>query len=169
MDFLYNNCIIIYGYVQLNIRIHIIYISFLVPSFIAQFNATEYEFDINIYSPTGTVVFEALFIINPNITVEYLNFDIIPIDEMVGESSVDRQFLINGTTPPLVIQQAPFQSMYLLTITTGSVLDFAGTMNTTFKLFAFVNISTGVVRMPVSNVTLHKIGKVLLAIVYIII
>ena len=97
-------------------------------------------------------------------TVEYLRFDIIMMDEMVGESSVDGDFLINGTIPPLVMQQAPFQSMYLLTITTGNVLDTNDTMDITLDLFAFINISTGVSSMPVSNVTLHKIGKVLLRI-----
>ena len=127
----------------------------LVPSFIAQFNTTEYEFDINIYSPIGTVVFEALFIINPNVTVEYLSFNITVMDEMVGESSVDVNFLINGTAPPLVVQQAPFQSIYLLAITTGSILDI---MDITFSLSAFINISVGIMTMPVCNVTLHKIG-----------
>ena len=135
---------------------------YIVPSIIAQFDATEYEFDINIYSPIGTVVFEALFIINPNVTVEYLSFDIIMMDEMVGESNIEGDFLINGTTPPLVIQQAPFQSMYLLTITTGSVLGTTDTMDVTFNLFAFINISIGVIRTVISNVTLHKIGKTLL-------
>ena len=84
------------------------------------------------------------------------------MDEMVGESSVVGEFLINGTTPPLVIQQSPFQSMYLLTITTGSVLDSADTMDITFNLFTLVSISIGVVRMPIANVTLHKIGKIFL-------
>ena len=84
------------------------------------------------------------------------------MDEMIGESSVDGDFLINGITPPLVIQQAPFQSMYLLTITTGNVLDPTDIMDITFDLFAFINISIGVVRMPFSNVTLHKIGEVFL-------
>ena len=82
------------------------------------------------------------------------------IDEMVGESSVDGEFLINGTTPPLVIQQAPFQSIYLLTITTGNLLDTSDTMDISFNLLTFINISLGVVRMSVSNVTLHRIGKV---------
>ena len=141
--------------------------SFLVPSFIAQFNASEYEFDINIYSPIGTVVFEALFIINPNVTVELLSFDIIMTDEIVGESSIDGVFLINRTMLPLLIQ-APYQSLYLLTITTGNVLDTSDTMDITFNLFAFINISIGVVRMPISNVTLHKIGKVSLCSGYIV-
>ena len=83
------------------------------------------------------------------------------MDEMIGESSVEGYFLINGTTPPLV-QEAPFQSMYFLTITTDNVLDTDDTMDITFNLFAFINISTGVLAMPVSNVILHKIGKVLL-------
>lgn len=132
---------------------------FLVPSSIARFNATDYEFDINIHSPIGTVVFEALFIINPNVTVEYLSFDIMMMDEVVGESSdADGDFLINGTIPPLVLQLAPFQSMYLLPITTNNLLDPNDTMDIIFSLLAFVNISTGLVSMPVSNVILHKIG-----------
>ena len=83
------------------------------------------------------------------------------MDEMVGESlmSVDGIFLVNGTIPPLV-QQAPFQSMYLLTVTTGNALDTTDTMDITFKLFAFINTSTGVIAMPVSYVILHKIGKI---------
>ena len=135
--------------------------SLVVSSFIAQFDGSEYESDINIYSPIGTVVFEALFIINPNVTVEFLSFDIMMMDEIVGESSIDGDFLINGTMLPLLIQ-APYQSMYLLTITTGNVLDTSDTMDITFNLFAFINISIGIVTMPTSNVTLHKIGKVLL-------
>ena len=83
------------------------------------------------------------------------------MDEMAEESTVNGDFLINGTIPPLV-QQAPFQSMYLLTITIGNVLDTTDTMDITFSLFAFINISTGVLAMPVSKVILHKIGKVLL-------
>ena len=132
--------------------------SFADSSIIAQFNEAEYEFDIDIYSPIGTVVFEAVFIINPNITVE-LSFDIIMTDEFVGESTINGDFLINGTIPPLVIQP-PYQSMYLLTITTGNVIDTSDTTDVTFNLFAFVNISTGVVTIPISNVTLHKIGRV---------
>ena len=30
------------------------------PGYVVAFNATEYEFDVNVYSPAGTVVFEAL-------------------------------------------------------------------------------------------------------------
>ena len=128
-----------------------------IASFIAQFSALEYEIDFDFYSPNGTVVLEVLFIINPNVTVEYLSFDIMVV-EMVGGSNVDGDFLVNGTIPPLV-QQAPFQSMYLLNITTGNTLDTTDTMDITFNLFAFINTSTGVFAMPVSNVILHKIGS----------
>ena len=127
------------------------------------FNASEYEFNINIYSP---IVFEALFILNPNVTVEYLSFDIIMMDEIVGESNVDgsdtiEDFLINGTTPPLV-SQAPFQSLYLLTISSDNALNMSGnTMDITFSLFALVNISSGVTEMLFSNVTLHQIGMMI--------
>ena len=80
-------------------------------------------------------------------------------DELVRGSTISGDFLINGTIPPLVVQP-PYQSMYLLTITTGSMLDTNDTTDVTFSLFAFINISTGVVAVPMSNVTLHKIGKV---------
>ena len=102
----------------------------------------------------------ALFIINPNVTVEFLSFDIIMTDELVGESTINGDFLINGTTPPLVVQP-PYQLMYLLTISTGNMLDTSDTTDVTFNLFAFVNISIGVVTMQMSNVTLHKIGEIL--------
>ena len=76
---------------------------------------------------------------------------------MEGESSVDGDFLINGTILPLVIQQAPFQSMYLLTISTGNVSYSNDTKDITFNLNALV-CSTGFIAMPMSNVTLRKIG-----------
>ena len=137
---------------------HFAFIFYTVFSFIAMFYETEYEFDISIYSSTGTVVFEALFILNPNVTVEFLSFDIITTDEFVGETTNNGDFLINGITPPLVIQ-APYQSVYFLAITVDNVLDTNDTTDVTFDLFAFVRTSTGIVAMPTSNVTLHKIGK----------
>ena len=104
-------------------------------------------------------MFEALFIINPNVAVKSLSFDIITADELEEETSVDGDFMINGTTFPIVVRP-PYQSMYLLTITTGNAIDTSDTTDITFNLSAFVNISTGVVTMPMSNVTLHKIGRV---------
>ena len=132
----------------------------LAPPYIGMFNPTEYEFDINIYSPNETVIFEVFFIIHPNVTVEYLSFDIIMMDEMVGESSVDGDFMINGTIPPLVIQ-APSQSMYLLTVSvpTDSVLNTSSTMDITFSLLAVVNIASDITETLMSNVTLHQIGE----------
>ena len=81
------------------------------------------------------------------------------MDEMVGESSVDGDFLINGTIPPLVIQ-APSQSMYSLTVSvsTDSVLNTSSTMDITFSLLAVVNIASGITETLMSNVTLHQIG-----------
>ena len=134
------------------------FLFYIVTSFIAMFNETEYEFNISIYSPIGTVAFEALFIISPNVTVEFLSFDIIMTDELVGESTINGDFLINGIIPPLVVQP-PYQSLYMLTITTENTLDTNDTTDITFDLFAFVNTTIGIVAMPLSNVTLHKIGK----------
>ena len=132
----------------------------LAPPYIGVFNLTEYEFDINIYSPNETVEFEAFFIIHQNVTVEYLSFDITMMDEIVGESSVDGDFLINGTIPPLVIQ-APYQSMYLLTVSvsTDSVLNTSSTMDVIFSLLAVVNIASGITETLMFNVTLHQIGE----------
>ena len=83
---------------------------------------------------------------------------------MVGELSDDGDFLINGTTSPLVIQR-PFQSMYLLTITIGNVLD-TDPADALFNLSAFISISTGESAMPASHVTLHKIGNFVVTSIY---
>ena len=113
-------------------------------------------------------MFAALFIINPNVTVEFLSFDIMMTDELVGvgesnvvgeSTSVDGNFLINETRPPLVVKP-PYQLMYLLVITTDYVLDIDDTMDITFKLSAFINISDTVIMSVLdSNVILHKISK----------
>ena len=102
-------------------------------------------------------MFQAVFIINPNVTVKYLSFDIITTDDLLEESSVDGEFLINGTMPPLAIN-APNQSMYLLVITTQNLLDINDIMDITFNLSAFINTS---LTFNV-DVILYKIGKVLL-------
>jgi len=71
------------------------------------FNATQYEFDISIHSRSGAVVFEALFTINPNVTVGYLSFDIMLMDDIfMGEANIEG-FLINGAGPPIIVR-APF-------------------------------------------------------------
>ena len=149
-------------------KLHIILCSFVFAVFIGQFNASEYEFDVNIYSPIGTVLFEALFIINPNVTIGLLAFDIITTEEVIGEASVNEDFLINGTIPPLLITQAPYQSLYLLTITTGNVLDTNDTMDINFELLAFVNTLINETEISISNVTLHRIGKALSVTSYIV-
>ena len=78
-------------------------------------------------------------------------------DELVGESSVDGNFFMNGTMPPLVVKP-PYHSMYWLVITTGNMLDINDTMDITFNLSVFINTSDIVSMMLISNVTLHKIG-----------
>ena len=128
----------------------------LAPPYIGLFMFNATEVDINIYSPNGTVVFETLFIINPNVTVEHLSFDITTM--MVGESNFAGDFLINGTTPPLVVQ-APFQSLYMLTVLTGGVLNTSSTMDIIFSLIALVNTSSSITETMISNVTVHQIGE----------
>ena len=115
---------------------------------VAVFNASRYEFDANICS-IGTVVFTAEFIISSktNVSIDYLEFNVI------GDSG----FLINGSTPPFIVQP-PFQMSYPLTISTGSYRDINEVSETiSFQLTAFVNTSTGAEAMPSSSVTLYKI------------
>ncbi|XP_065913515.1 uncharacterized protein [Dysidea avara] len=118
------------------------------PCIVAVFNASRYEFDANICS-IGTVVFTAEFIISSktNVSIDYLEFNVI------GDSG----FLINGSTPPFIVQP-PFQMSYPLTISTGSYRDINEVSETiSFQLTAFVNTSTGAEAMPSSSVTLYKI------------
>ena len=65
---------------------------FSVPSgYLIAPNATEYEFDVNVYSPVGTVVFEALLIAENSI-----NDFVLVIANFAGAETEFGPYSING-------------------------------------------------------------------------
>ena len=82
---------------------------------------------------------------------------------MVGESVSGSDFLINGTTPPIVISPS-FESMYQLTISTGRVFTVSDQMrdNITFNLHSFVNTTNGDIIMALASVVLRVTGIILI-------
>ena len=119
--------------------------------YIITYNATEYEFDISVYSSVGTVVFEALLIaedisdfvlIMANFAGDMTSFDPFSINEMETEVRFD----------------GPIRTNLLLTITLNealdlndSIVDYSFTIN--YSALA-VDLFTGSV-----NIILHEIGK----------
>jgi len=79
---------------------------------------------------------------------------------MVGESVSNSNFLINGTSPPLVIS-SPFESMYQLTISTGRVLTATDQLrdNITFNLYGFMYTINGEMIVTIASVVLHITGN----------
>ena len=130
-----------------------------VPQFTAMFAQDEYQSFININSPAGTGLFTTSFIINSSVTIGYLSFDIVD-NMMVGESVSGSDFLINGTTPPVVISP-PFESMYQLTISTGREFTASDQMrgNITFNLHSFVNTTNGDMVMTLASAVLRVTGN----------
>jgi len=81
--------------------------------------------------------------------IEHLEFN------MTG----DQGFLLNGTTPPLVVQP-PFKMRYPLTITVGSGRDVNELIEIfTLQLSAFVNTSSGAAALARSDVVLRKTSE----------
>jgi len=122
-------------------------------------NATEYEFDFNVYSPLGTVVFEAIFIAeNPDdLLILSANFD--------GQQTNYDPFSINGETDPTssVSFNPPITTNTLLTITLDQILDPTdGEVDFEFQLAYFAaGIEPGSDRSDAIDITIHEIGKLL--------
>ena len=117
-------------------------------------NATEYEFDFNVYSPVGTVVFEALLVAEIDIS----NFVLI-IARFDGALTEYTPYSINGMDTEVqftpLITTAP-----LLTIRLDEALDpNDGQVDYTFRLnyfgAALAATSDGV------DVIIHEISKLL--------
>jgi len=118
---------------------------------VALFELPQYEFDANVCSPVGTMIFEIEFFISSisDRTIDYMEFSI----------NGDRGFLINGTASPLVVQP-PFRLRYPLIVSLGRGRDVNEVSEfISFELVAFVNTSSGAMIMPRSNVTLRKLGE----------
>ena len=115
-------------------------------------NATHYEFDVNVYSPIGTVVFEALvFIENPNdAIIVYLFFN--------GPYQNFRPFSINGMNDVSYFDTM-ISGELLFTITTDELLSLSDDiMVYDFLLECSLFRVTSELNISVFHVMLHKIG-----------
>jgi len=118
---------------------------------VALFELPQYEFDANVCSPFGTMIFEVEFFVSSmgSGAIDYMEFSI----------SGDQGFLINGTESPLVVQP-PFQLRYPLTVSLGRGRDVNEVSEyISFEMVAFVNTSSGATVVPRSNITLRKLGE----------
>jgi len=125
------------------------------------FNATEYEFDVNVYSPLGTVVFEAILIAeNPgNLSILSVNFD--------GAITEYGPYTINDAPnnpreSTVTFLQPSIEMNTLLTITLDEPLDSNNDQVNRYEFqlvyFAATNSTTATGRI---NVILHEIGKLM--------
>ena len=124
------------------------------PGYVIRFNASEYEFDVNVYLPVGTVVFEALLI------TENLNELATLTANFRGSPEAYGPYSLNGMDETVIID-LPFPSNPLLSIALDESLednddeiiyDF-GLDVAAFSLTGFSEFS--------ANVILHKISKLL--------
>ena len=126
---------------------------FTVPTgYIITYNATEYEFDVNVYSPVGTVVFNALIIaenINNFFTIS-VTFD--------GDESQYGPFSINGTSQ--VRFDFPISTNPLLMITLDELLNSTDQQLDYEFLLRYFALHDGEVENTV-NVILHEVGKLM--------
>ena len=122
------------------------------PGYNIIFNATEYEFDVSVYSPNGTVVFEALLLVEDLsvITVIRVNF--------VG--NVDNYY-VNGMNTEVNFFPIETLANPLLTVTLNGALD--PNDNTTDYNFMIEYVADSATQTTdhtgVVNVILHEIGK----------
>ena len=126
------------------------YIFFLVSvpeNFYCIFNATHYEFDIDVNTPSGTCLFEAiLFIENP------ANVTLVLIERRGPASS---SFLINGSD--IVFSNNPTESLLLCISFSDEITAFENGTVCEFQLEALVQGSQNEQKMI--DVILHKQGK----------
>ena len=122
----------------------------LVPTgYIITFNATEYEFDISVHSSVGTVVFEALLIVEniTNFVIIEVNFSGSPLYS-INEADTLAIFGFFPTTNPL------------LTITLTEILNSDDeNVDYYFTMHYSADTITGVEYANSVNIILHEIGK----------
>ena len=132
------------------------------PGYIIAYNATEYEFDVNVNTPVGTAVFDALIII------EDLPNTITVVVNLVGSNA--NSFAINGMNRQLTFLPVDTLETPLLTITLNETLD-ANDENTdyNFMITYFATSATFTHYEDSINVTLHEIGKLDIRNMYVLI
>ena len=120
--------------------------------YLIAFNATEYEFDINVYSSVGTVVFEALLV------AENINADFFIRVNFNGAATEFGRYSINGSTDITITSTQSTDP--LLSIRLVETLDpNDDQVDYTFTL-AYIAAGAGVKSDSV-NVIIHEIGKLL--------
>ena len=118
------------------------------------FNASEYEFDVNVYSPIGTVVFEALLI------AENVSNLLTIASNFAGARREFGPYSINGMDIESTFD-APIRSNPLLTIRLDETLDpNDDQVEYTFTI-DYVAAGSSRIRSQSANVILHEIGKLL--------
>ena len=117
-------------------------------------NATEYEFDVNVYSPVGTVVFEALLIAENNI-----NDFILIIASLSGAQAEFGPYSINGMDERVEFVP-PFTTNPLVTIRLDETLDpDDGQVDYEFTLQYFGATIADGQKSDIVDVIIHEIGK----------
>ena len=129
-----------------------LFLLFTVPTgYIITYNATEYEFDVNVYSPVETVVFEALLI------TENITFFTISI-EFMGNSSQYSPYSINRMGNQIRFD-VPTPTNPLLMIRLDETLNSTDEqVDYEFTLY-YVAIHVDGRAEDTVNVILHEIGK----------
>ena len=115
-------------------------------------NATEYEFDVNVHAPVGTVVLDALLI------VEDLPDTFAVVVNLVGDDA--DSFVINGMNGGLTFFPVETLENPLLSITLDETLD-PNDENTDYNfMITYSATTTASTRYEGSiNILLHEIGK----------
>ena len=121
--------------------------------YIITFNATEYEFDVNVYSPVGTVVFEALLLAE-DISI----FSAIHVN-FSGNLNRFSPYSINGMDIGVDFN-FPIETNPVLTIAIRETLDPHDTnVIYPFTIYYIAYNSSAGLEIPGStNVNLHEIG-----------
>ena len=124
------------------------------PGYLITFNASEYEFDVNVYSPVGTVVFEALLITEnlTELTLVRASFRGIPEEY--------NHYSLNGMDETVTID-FPFPSNPLLTIALNESLEDDDDEITYDFRIDFFAVTFSSCREAIVNVILHEISKLL--------
>ena len=122
------------------------------------FDREGYECGVNVYTPITTPLIEPMFVIDSNVPLSHLSFDIVD-NMMAGETSTNGHYLINGTIPPLVVSP-PIASMYWIALSIGRRLNYYNLRdNITFNLFAYVRTTDGEFLTVQADVTLYERGN----------
>ena len=128
------------------------------PGYNITFNATEYEFDVDVYSSVGTFVFDALLIAENLIDIVVIRVN------LAGNAGSFDPYSINGMNTGVDFFPNEMSENPLLTVTLDEVLDpNDDTMDYYFNIDYEATSSpaegTPAVYTGSANVILHEIGK----------